>query len=160
MVLVRGSGSHDAEFLIKASNNTKKRLAMTLVLSKIQQEAEIVEMISQQSSEQKRLDDVQQKIVDGLFEEFEVDENLIKFVIGPGGKNINGCKETTGISKVVILPDSGIVRIIGPTKESVKQARDILEFIEKRYPIASSEARQLMQNVGKCLVLPWGGGRG
>jgi polyribonucleotide nucleotidyltransferase len=126
----------------------KTRLARTLILNKISKEAELVEMISQQSNEQKRLDHVQKTIIDGLREEFQVDSELVPLVIGTAGRNIKACKEITGVERVAIMGETGIVRITGPTKESVKQARDLLEYIEKRYPIARTEANQLLQNGG------------
>ena len=34
------------------------------------------------------------------------------------------------------------------TKDKVKQAKELLEYVERRYPIASSEATMLMKNGG------------
>ena len=54
----------------------------------------------------------------------------------------------TGVDKVVVDPDAGIVRISGRSKERVKQAKELLEYVERRYPIASSEATMLLKNGG------------
>ena len=145
VVLVRGSSAHDCEFLIKASNPQSIRLAKTLILNKIEQEAEIVHMISQQSSEQQRLNNAHKAISDGLRVEFQIDTELIGLVIGPKGANIKRAKEETGVLKVVIDAEKGIVRISGLNKESVQQARNLLEFVERRYPVASSEAVMLVK---------------
>ena len=50
-------------------------------------------------------------------------------VIGTQAANIHAVKEKTGVDRIVVEPELGMVRIKGSTRESVLKAREELEYV-------------------------------
>ena len=68
------------------------------------------------------------EIEDGLRAEFDVPSDMIGLVIGKGGANVNSVKEQTGVERIVVDTDAGVVRIVGHAREDVERAREMLEY--------------------------------
>ena len=58
-----------------------------------------------------------------------VDPEVIRMIIGPGGKNIKAITSSTGAS--VDIEDSGRVTIFAPTKESLMAAREMVLYYDQ-----------------------------
>ncbi|MDR2050212.1 MAG: polyribonucleotide nucleotidyltransferase [Deltaproteobacteria bacterium] len=63
-------------------------------------------------------------------EEVEVNPEIIRLIIGPGGKNIKQITAETGAS--IDIEDSGIVSIFAPTQESLERAREMVLYYDQR----------------------------
>jgi polyribonucleotide nucleotidyltransferase len=59
-----------------------------------------------------------------------VNPDVIRLIIGPGGKNIKAITSETGAS--VDIDDSGKVSIIAPTLEALEKARELVLFYDQR----------------------------
>lgn len=60
----------------------------------------------------------------------EVNPDVIRVIIGPGGKNIKAITAATGAS--VDIEDSGKVTIFAPTLESLELAREMVQYYDQR----------------------------
>lgn len=63
-------------------------------------------------------------------EEVEVNPDVIRLIIGPGGKNIKAITAETGAS--IDIDDSGKVAIFAPTMESLEQAKAMVLAFDQR----------------------------
>lgn len=61
---------------------------------------------------------------------FKIDPELIGLVIGPGGKNIKGITEATGVK--IDIEDSGIVTIASLDGEKAKQAKSMITGMTRK----------------------------
>ena len=59
-----------------------------------------------------------------------VNPEVIRMIIGPGGKNIKAITAATGAS--VDIEDSGRISIFAPTAESMEQARELVQYYDQR----------------------------
>ena len=55
---------------------------------------------------------------------------VIRMIIGPGGKNIKAITAATGAS--VDIEDSGRISIFAPTAESMEQAKELVQYYDQR----------------------------
>lgn len=59
-----------------------------------------------------------------------VNPDIIRLIIGPGGKNIKAITATTGAS--VDIEDSGRISIFAPTAESMERAKEMVMYYDQR----------------------------
>ena len=59
-----------------------------------------------------------------------VNPEVIRMIIGPGGKNIKAITAATGAS--VDIEDSGRISIFAPTAESMEQAKELVQYYDQR----------------------------
>lgn len=59
-----------------------------------------------------------------------VNPDVIRMIIGPGGKNIKAITSATGAS--VDIDDSGRISIFAPTAEAMEQARELVQYYDQR----------------------------
>ncbi len=64
------------------------------------------------------------------FEAIKVSPDIIRVIIGPGGKNIKALTAETGAS--IDIEDSGIVHIFAPNEESMQMARERIEMYDQK----------------------------
>lgn len=62
--------------------------------------------------------------------EITVNPDVIRMIIGPGGKNIKAITSTTGAS--IDIDDSGRISIFAPTAEAMDQAKELLQYYDQR----------------------------
>lgn len=62
--------------------------------------------------------------------EFKVNPDIIRLIIGPGGKNIKAITTTTGAS--VDIEDDGHVSIFAPSKEALEKAYAMVTYYDQR----------------------------
>jgi polyribonucleotide nucleotidyltransferase len=62
--------------------------------------------------------------------EFFVNPEVIRLIIGPGGKNIKAITTATGAS--IDIEDSGRVSLFAPTLEALEQAREMVGYYDQR----------------------------
>ena len=62
--------------------------------------------------------------------EIEVSPDIIRLIIGPGGKNIKQITADTGAS--VDIEDSGKVSIFAPTLEALERAKEMVQYYDQR----------------------------
>ena len=63
-------------------------------------------------------------------DEVMVNPDVIRMIIGPGGKNIKAITSATGAS--VDIDDSGRISIFAPTAEAMRQARELVLYYDQR----------------------------
>jgi polyribonucleotide nucleotidyltransferase len=63
-------------------------------------------------------------------EEVFVSPEVIRMIIGPGGKNIKAITNATGAA--VDIDDSGRISIFAPTRSSLEQAREMVTYYDQR----------------------------
>lgn len=84
-----------------------------------------------------------------------VNPDIIRLIIGPGGKNIKAITAATGAS--VDIEDSGRVSIFAPTAESLEKAREMVSYYDQRPDIGknyTAKVRKIMEIGAIVEVLP------
>ncbi|CAF3041917.1 unnamed protein product [Rotaria sp. Silwood2] len=64
------------------------------------------------------------------FEKFTVKNELMGLAIGAHGTNILKAREVAGITAIEVEDDSCTIKVFGDTEKAVKEARNILEYVE------------------------------
>ncbi len=77
----------------------------------------------------------------------EVNPEIIRVIIGPGGKNIKAITSATGAS--IDIEDSGKVTVFAPTLESLEQAREMVQYYDQRAEVG----KDYMGKVKKMLEI-------
>eukprot|EP00942_MAST-04A_sp_MAST-4A-sp1_P014087 g14087.t1 len=95
------------------------------------------------------------EIEDGLRAEFQVPRDMIGLVIGKGGANVNSVKEQTGVERIVVDPEEGVVRVVGHAREDVERAREMLEYALEKLTLESDDVGALLapSQSGRSVVL-------
>ncbi len=62
--------------------------------------------------------------------ELFVNPDIIRMIIGPGGKNIKAITAATGAS--VDIEDSGRISVFAPTAEAMEQVREMIQYYDQR----------------------------
>jgi polyribonucleotide nucleotidyltransferase len=84
-----------------------------------------------------------------------VNPDIIRLIIGPGGKNIKAITAATGAS--VDIEDSGKVSIFAPTAEALEKAREMVSYYDQRPELGknySAKVRKIMEIGAIVEVLP------
>ncbi len=87
--------------------------------------------------------------------ELMVNPDIIRLIIGPGGKNIKAITQATGAT--VDIEDSGKISIFAPTAEALEKAREMVSYYEQRPEIGwiyVGKVRKVMDIGGVVEVLP------
>ncbi|WP_206214280.1 polyribonucleotide nucleotidyltransferase [Desulfovibrio sp. ZJ369] len=87
--------------------------------------------------------------------EIFVNPDIIRLIIGPGGKNIKAITAATGAS--VDIEDSGRVSIFAPTAEALEKAREMVSYYDQRPDIGKNylaKVRKVMEIGAIVEVLP------
>lgn len=88
-------------------------------------------------------------------DEIMVNPDIIRLIIGPGGKNIKAITTATGAS--VDIEDSGKVSIFAPTAEALAKAREMISYYDQRPEIGKNyqgKVRKLMDIGAIVEILP------
>ncbi len=89
------------------------------------------------------------------FEEVWVNPEVIRLIIGPGGKNIKSITAATGAS--VDIDDSGRIVIFAPTKESMDQAKEMVMYHDQRAELGknyNAKVRRILEIGAIVEILP------
>ena len=116
---VRGSGAHEAEFLIFGKTSRQIQLARTLLSDMVERQAELQHMHVLEQLAKQDLNAAQKEIADGLRVEFNVDPDLIGLVIGKNGDNIRRAKDLTGQPTITVDREKAC-RIVAARKAQMK----------------------------------------
>ena len=84
-----------------------------------------------------------------------VNPDIIRLIIGPGGKNIKAITAATGAS--VDIEDSGRVSIFAPTAEALEKAREMVAYYDQRPDLGKNylaKVRKVMEIGAIVEVLP------
>lgn len=84
-----------------------------------------------------------------------VNPDIIRLIIGPGGKNIKAITAATGAS--VDIEDSGKVSIFAPTADALEKAREMVSYYDQRPDIGRNylaKVRKIMEIGAIVEVLP------
>ncbi len=87
--------------------------------------------------------------------ELMVNPDIIRLIIGPGGKNIKAITAATGAS--VDIEDSGKVSIFAPTAEALEKAREMISYYDQRPEIGKNyqgKVRKVMDIGAIVEILP------
>lgn len=88
-------------------------------------------------------------------EEIFVNPDIIRLIIGPGGKNIKAITTATGAT--VDIEDSGRVSIFAPTTEALEKVREMISYFDQRPEIGKNymgKVRKVMDIGAIVEVLP------
>ena len=84
-----------------------------------------------------------------------VNPDIIRLIIGPGGKNIKAITAATGAS--VDIEDSGRISIFAPTAESMEKAREMVLYYDQRPELGknyASKVRKILEIGAIVEILP------
>ena len=84
-----------------------------------------------------------------------VNPDIIRLIIGPGGKNIKAITAATGAS--VDIEDSGRVSIFAPTADALEKAREMVSYYDQRPDLGKNylaKVRKIMEIGAIVEVLP------
>ncbi|MDD6181538.1 MAG: polyribonucleotide nucleotidyltransferase [Desulfovibrionaceae bacterium] len=87
--------------------------------------------------------------------EIFVNPDIIRLIIGPGGKNIKAITTATGAS--VDIEDSGRVSIFAPTAESMERAREMIQYYDQRAEVGknyTAKVRKILEIGAIVEILP------
>ena len=87
--------------------------------------------------------------------EVAVNPDVIRLIIGPGGKNIKQITADTGAS--VDIEDSGKVSIFAPTLEAMERAREMVQYYDQRADLGKNyvaKVRKILEIGAIVEVLP------
>jgi polyribonucleotide nucleotidyltransferase len=88
-------------------------------------------------------------------EEVEVNPEIIRLIIGPGGKNIKQITADTGAS--IDIDDSGKVSIFAPTREALGKAREMVLYYDQRAELGKNylaKVKKIMEIGAIVEILP------
>ncbi len=89
------------------------------------------------------------------FETIEVNPDVIRLIIGPGGKNIKAITLATGAS--VDIDDSGKINIFAPNAESLAQAKEMVSYYDQRAELGKNyvaKVKKVMEIGAIVEILP------
>ncbi len=87
--------------------------------------------------------------------ELFVNPDIIRLIIGPGGKNIKAITTATGAS--VDIEDSGRVSIFAPTAEALEKTREMISYYDQRPELGKNylgKVRKVMEIGSIVEILP------
>ena len=87
--------------------------------------------------------------------ELYVNPDIIRLIIGPGGKNIKAITTATGAS--VDIEDSGRVSIFAPTADALDKAREMISYYDQRPELGknyTAKVKKIMEIGAIVEVLP------
>ena len=87
--------------------------------------------------------------------EVYVNPEVIRMIIGPGGKNIKAITAATGAS--VDIDDSGRISIFAPTLESMQQAKEMVTYYDQRPDLGTNyvgKVRKVMEIGAIVEIMP------
>ena len=85
----------------------------------------------------------------------EVNPDIIRLIIGPGGKNIKAITAATGAS--IDIDDSGIISIFAPTSDAMEQAKQMVQYYDQRADLGKNyvgKVRKIMEIGAIVEILP------
>lgn len=88
-------------------------------------------------------------------EEVLVNPEIIRLIIGPGGKNIKQITSDTGAS--IDINDSGAVAIFAPTREALERAREMVLYYDQRAELGRNyrgKVKKIMEIGAIVEILP------
>lgn len=87
--------------------------------------------------------------------ELEVNPDIIRLIIGPGGKNIKAITTATGAS--VDIEDSGKISIFAPTAEALEKVKEMIAYYDQRPEVGKNypgKVRRVMDIGAIVEILP------
>lgn len=88
-------------------------------------------------------------------EVFEINPEIIRLIIGPGGKNIKQITAETGAS--VDIEDSGKVSIFAPTMDALRRAKEMVQYYDQRADLGKNyvaKVRKILEIGAIVEILP------
>jgi hypothetical protein len=145
----------NGSFLFEGQSAAKIRGAKNFISMHMEQQMELMKRERGLRQAQAARDATLKEIEDGLRAEFDVPSDMIGLVIGKGGANVNSVKEQTGVERIVVDTDAGVVRIVGHAKEDVERAREMLEYAMEELALESDDVGSLLapSQSGRSVVL-------
>ncbi len=84
-----------------------------------------------------------------------VNPDIIRLIIGPGGKNIKAITSATGAS--VDIEDSGRISIFAPTQEAMEKAKEMVQYYDQRPDLGknyTAKVRKILEIGAIVEILP------
>ena len=84
-----------------------------------------------------------------------VNPEIIRMIIGPGGKNIKAITTATGAS--IDIDDSGRISIFAPTSESMRQAKEMVMYYDQHAELGknyNAKVRRILEIGAIVEILP------
>ncbi len=88
-------------------------------------------------------------------EQITVNPDIIRMIIGPGGKNIKAITAATGAS--IDIDDSGIINIFAPTKDAMQKAKEMVQYYDQRADLGknyTAKVRRVLEIGAIVEILP------
>jgi len=139
----------DGRLIILSQKNISRRVEMIkeFHINNLSQKMKLAERLTevQEKLEQSKL------VAESSCEKFKVDPELIKFVVGSKGSNIQKARGITGVLDVRIDDENHTVSIYAETPEAAKQARTLLEYTEEHYLVPRNLTSRIIGQKGKSI---------
>ncbi|MBQ7617443.1 MAG: S1 RNA-binding domain-containing protein, partial [Desulfovibrio sp.] len=88
-------------------------------------------------------------------QEIQVNPDIIRLIIGPGGKNIKAITQATGAS--IDIDDSGLISIFAPTKETLEKAAAMITYYDQHPEVGKNylgKVRRILEIGAIVEILP------
>lgn len=91
-------------------------------------------------------------VAEAAVEKFEVDRDLLKFVVGSKGSNIQAARKIKGVMKVEIDDENSTVSIYAEDEDCAARARKLLEFSHEYYLVPRRLVGRIIGQKGKLIT--------
>jgi len=116
------------KLIILSQKDIRRRVEMMkdFHIKNLEQKAKLAEKVTELTTSLEK----SKKLAESNTEKFQVDKDLLKYVVGTKGINIIKARKVKGVIQIEIDDETATVHIFADTAEAAKKARQILEFSE------------------------------
>jgi len=135
------------KLIILSQKDIRRRVEMMkdFHIKNLEQKAKLAEKVTELTSSLEK----SKKLAESNTEKFQVDKDLLKYVVGTKGINIIKARKVKGVIQIEIDDETATVHIFAETAEAAKKARQILEFSEDYHLVPQKLVGRIIGQKGK-----------
>lgn len=139
----------EGKLIVLSQKDIRRRVDMMkeFHVKNLEQKAKLAEKVSELTTNLEK----SKKLAESNTEKFQVDKDLMKYVVGTKGINIIKARKVKGVIQVEIDDASSTIYIFAETVEAAKKARQILEFSEDYHLVPKALVGRIIGVKGKSI---------
>jgi len=137
------------KLIILSQKDIRRRVEMMkdFHIKNLEQKAKLAEKVTELTTSLEK----SKKLAESNTEKFQVDKDLLKYVVGAKGTNIIKARKVKGVIQIEIDDDTATIHIFAETAEAAKKARQILEFSEDYHLVPQKLVGRIIGQKGKSI---------
>jgi len=141
--------STDGKLIILSQKDIRRRVEMMkdFHIKNLEQKAKLADKVTELTTSLEK----SKRIAESNTEKFQVDKDLLKYVVGTKGINIIKARKVKGVIQIEIEDETATVHIFAETAEAAKKARQILEFSEDYHLVPQKLVGRIIGQKGKSI---------